>query len=69
MKSEIRIRIDKQHKIDIEAVLKPYGMSIQDLIRHFLESLVSGRYDPRDLLVKALPLNHKPLEKNKPNAD
>jgi antitoxin component of RelBE/YafQ-DinJ toxin-antitoxin module len=52
MKTEIRIRINKQLKMEVEAALKPYGMRIQDLIRYFLEEIASGRYDPRQLLIE-----------------
>lgn len=50
MKTEIRVRIDRQLKLDVEAILKPHGLSIADAMRYFLEAIVSGRYDPRQLL-------------------
>lgn len=50
MKTEIRVRVDRQLKLDVEAILKSQGLTIADAIRYFLEAIVSGRYDPRQLL-------------------
>jgi addiction module RelB/DinJ family antitoxin len=50
MKTEIRVRVDRQLKLDVKAILKRQDLTISDAIRYFLEAIVSGRYDPRQLL-------------------